>query len=204
MKRIVQVFSFIALISLALAIGVFGSRYITIFKLEANKEVVNTSGESLIGGPFILTDQDGNIVTQEDLLGHWSIFFFGYTSCPDICPPTLQNITLALNQLGERGNKIIPYFISVDPWRDTKEIMAEYVSYFHPNLVGLNGTPQQIEAMTSAYRIFYSPKNKPTTKDYVVEHSSLLYLLGPDGRFVTHFNHSTSIEELAGKLANIL
>ena len=109
-----------------------------------------------------------------------------------------------MNQLGERGNKIIPYFISVDPWRDTKEIMAEYVSYFHPNLVGLNGTPQQIEVMTSAYRIFYSPKNKPTNKDYVVEHSSLLYLLGPDGRFVTHFNHNTSIEELAGKLANIL
>ena len=204
MKNTKFLILFVLPVSLALMLGFFVSGYISNYINADQKRNVNVSGVALIGGNFTLTDQRGNTVTEKDLEGHWSIVFFGYTSCPDICPPTLQNITLALSQLGQRSNQIVPYFISVDPWRDDQEIMAEYSALFHSSLIALWGTPEQIEKVTSAFKVYYSPKNKPQEEFYNVDHSSLVYLMGPDGSYVLHFSHNTTVEDMAARLSELL
>lgn len=204
MKNTKFLILFVLPVSLALMLGFLVSGYISNYINADQKRNVNVSGIALIGGNFTLTDQRGNTVTEKDLEGHWSIVFFGYTSCPDICPPTLQNITLALSQLGQRSNLIVPYFISVDPWRDNQEIMAEYSALFHSSLIALWGTPEQIEKVTSAFKVYYSPKSKPQEEFYNVDHSSLVYLMGPDGSYVLHFSHNTTVEDMAARLSELL
>ena len=204
MKNTKFLILFVLPVSLALMLGFFVSGYISNYINADQKRNVNVSGVALIGGNFTLTDQRGNTVTEKDLEGHWSIVFFGYTSCPDICPPTLQNITLALSQLGQRSNQIVPYFISVDPWRDDQETMAEYSALFHSSLIALWGTPEQIEKVTSAFKVYYSPKSKPQEEFYNVDHSSLVYLMGPDGSYVLHFSHNTTVEDMAARLSELL
>ncbi len=114
-----------------------------------------TSGAS-IGGPFTLTDHEGNAVTEADFLGHHTLVYFGYTFCPDVCPMELQSITEALEQLGRKADGIVPLFITVDPQRDTVEVMADYAGHFHPSLRALTGTPEEVRAAARAYRVFIS------------------------------------------------
>lgn len=161
-------------------------------------------GELSIGGPFTLVDQDGNTVTDADFRGHWLLVYFGFTFCPDICPTELTRNSNALDLLGEKGEKITPVLISIDPERDTPEKMKDYVHFFHPRMVGLTGTPQQIAAVAKEYRVFYmkAPGDQPDT--YVVDHSSLTYLIGPDGRFVQFFSGEASPQDVADKLKPLL
>lgn len=204
MARMILFFAFVAAVSVAIAVGLWGGQYAARFANAPGQRVVEGDGEVLIGGPFTLTDQHGNTVTEADLEGHWSILYFGYTFCPDVCPVTLQNVTLALERLGSRADRVVPYFISVDPWRDTQEVMSDYAAYFHPSLVALWGTPEQVAEAAASFRVYFSPTNKPETDDYTVDHTSILYLLGPDGSYVSHFSHTTAVEEIAARLAEIL
>lgn len=161
-------------------------------------------GEPEIGGPFTLVDQDGRTVTDADFRGRWLLVYFGFTYCPDICPTSLTRNSDAIDLLGKMGEKVTPVLISIDPERDTPEKMKEYVHFFHPRMVGLTGTPEQVAAAAKQYRVFYmkAPGNQPDT--YVVDHSSFTYLVDPNGRFVQFFRGEASPQEVADKLKPLL
>lgn len=158
-------------------------------------------GKALVGGPFTLTDQDGRLVTERDFAGHFMLIFFGYTFCPDICPTELQVMMAAVDELGPEGNRIQPIFISVDPARDTPDVLKAYVGNFSPRLLGLTGTPEQIAAVAKAYRVYFSKvEGTQSNADYLMDHSSIIYLMGPDGQFVKHMTYTTDAAKLAGEI----
>ena len=154
-----------------------------------------------IGGPFQLVGGDGKLVTDRDFRGRWMLIYFGYTSCPDVCPTTLTQIAAALDRLGPDADKIRPVFITIDPKRDTPNVVREYAAAFSPRLVGLTGSPEQIAKVEADYRVFASEHrtgNGPN--DYTMDHSSILYLAGPDGHLVGPLNAEATAAELATKL----
>jgi len=140
-----------------------------------------------IGGPFTLTNQNGKTVTDADFAGKYRIVYFGYTYCPDVCPTHLTKIGAALRTLDKQAprtaQKIVPLFISVDPERDTPAQLKQYVGNFHPRLVGLTGTPQAIAQVAKAYAIAYM--KEPTPSGYLMGHTEVAYLMGPDGKPIT-------------------
>lgn len=162
------------------------------------------SGTALVGGPFTLTDHTGRRVTEKDFLGTSMLVFFGFTFCPDVCPTELQVMTQALEQLGPDAGKITPVFVTIDPERDTPEVMKAYVENFHPRMVGLTGTSEDIAAMAKAYRVYYAKAKTAAGQDYLMDHSSIVYLMGPDGRFLKHFTYTTDAKALAEALRPFL
>ncbi|KTF69694.1 SCO family protein [Sphingomonas sp. HT-1] len=140
-----------------------------------------------IGGPFTLTDQNGKRVQDADFAGKYRIVYFGYTYCPDVCPTDLAKIGAAFRALEKQAPrtaaKIVPLFISVDPERDTPAQLKQYVGNFHPRLIGLTGTPQQVAQVAKAYAIAYM--KQPTPSGYLMGHSEVAYLMGPDGKPIT-------------------
>ncbi len=139
-----------------------------------------------IGGPFSLVDKDGHAFTDRNLLGRYALIYFGYTYCPDVCPTTLNSVGGALDLLGPQAARLQAVFITVDPQRDTPKVVGDYVAAFSPRLLGLTGTPEQVAAATDAYRVYAARhKTGPGPQDYTMDHSSLLYLMAPDGHFVT-------------------
>jgi protein SCO1/2 len=164
-----------------------------------------TSGQALVGGPFTLTDDTGKRVTDKDYRGHYMLVFFGFTSCPDICPAGLQLISAALENLGPKADRITPIFVSVDPQRDTPEKLAAYVKNFNPRFVGLTGTPEEIAGVTKAYKVYFRKVPNDTKPDeYGMDHTSIIYLMDSNGEFVTHFTPTTTVEELTAKLDKVL
>lgn len=139
-----------------------------------------------IGGPFELTGTDGKPVRWSDFDGQYRIVYFGFTYCPDICPTDVQRMSKGLSKFEqaepELGAKIQPIFITIDPERDTQAAVAEFVANFHPRLIGLTGTPEQIKATADAFRVFYSKGETPESGNYLMEHSAITYLFGPDGK----------------------
>jgi cytochrome oxidase Cu insertion factor (SCO1/SenC/PrrC family) len=159
------------------------------------------SGTALIGGPFSLVDHNGKRVTEKDFAGKYMLVFFGYTYCPDVCPSTLQVMSAALDTLGSEADRITPVFVTIDPERDTVEVLKSYVANFHPRLVGLTGTPDEIAAMAKSWRVYYQkPKAEEGKKDYLMDHSTFLYLMGPDGKYVRHFEYGTDTNAFANSL----
>jgi cytochrome oxidase Cu insertion factor (SCO1/SenC/PrrC family) len=159
------------------------------------------SGTALIGGPFSLVDHTGKRVTNKDFAGKYMLVFFGYTFCPDVCPSELQVMSAALDKLGPAADRITPVFVTIDPERDTAEVLKAYVANFHPRLVGLTGTPEEIAAMAKAWRVYYGkPKSEEGKQDYLMDHSTFLYLMSPDGTFVKHFEYGTDSAALARDL----
>ncbi|MGB0682659.1 MAG: SCO family protein [Magnetovibrionaceae bacterium] len=164
-----------------------------------------TSGKARIGGPFHLVDHQGQTVTSATYSGQFMLIYFGYTFCPDICPTSLTTMSEALDLAGAAADNVQPLFITVDPERDTVEHMAEYVGYFHPRLIGLTGSSEQVRQAAKAYRV-YSAKVDEDENDpgaYLMDHSSIIYLMGPDGAFVHHFNHEATPEDVAKKLKEL-
>ena len=150
---------------------------------------------ALVGGPFTLTDQDGKKVSEKDFLGKYMLVFFGYTYCPDICPTELQVMTAALDSMGPEAEKIQPVFVSVDPERDTPEVLKSYVENFGPRLVGLTGTPEEIAAVAKAYRVYYAKAGKPDLARFLSDGSFQHHL--SDGarrplREALHLHHRRS------------
>lgn len=162
---------------------------------------VEGSGTALVGGPFELTNQDGKRVTDADFRGRYMLVFFGYTYCPDVCPTTLQLMTQALEKLGPRAANIQPVFITIDPERDTPEVMKSYVSNFGAGLVGLTGSSEDIAKVARAYRVYFQKAQGGDAKTYLMDHSSIIYLMGPDGRFVKHFTYTTDVDKLATEIS---
>jgi protein SCO1/2 len=151
-----------------------------------------------IGGPFTLTSPDGTLVTEQTYRGKWLLVYFGFTSCPDSCPTALLEIAAALEKLGPDADKLQPLFITVDPQRDTPVVMGNYTQSFDSRIVGLTGTPQQIAAVVHEFGAYYEPRRSgPGTEDYVMDHSTYLYLMDPAGKFVRGLDADTPGDRLA-------
>ncbi len=166
---------------------------------------VETTGTALIGGPFALTDQNGKTVTDKDFRGRYMLVFFGYTNCSDICPAELQVMAAAMDRLGAKAKHVVPIFISVDPHRDTPAVLKAYLSHFGSEFVGLTGTDAQIAAVTKEYKVVYSiDKAEGDKGSYNVDHSSVIYLMGPDGKYVDHMTFGITAPEMAKILQRYL
>jgi len=156
-----------------------------------------------IGGPFALTAADGSVVTDRSYPGKWLLVYFGYTYCPDACPTVLSNIAGALAKLGPAADRLQVLFITVDPRRDTPKVMGDYVKAFDPRIVGLSGSPEQITAAAKAYKVYVSPHTGEGS-DYLVDHSSFLYVMNPQGKFARLLSSDTPADGLAAQLRPLL
>ena len=154
---------------------------------------------SSIGGPFKLTDQDGRVVSDQDLRGKPYLIFFGFTHCPDVCPTALFDISEVLRNLGPDADKTTALFISVDPERDTPAALKDYLSSFDPHVRGLTGDADALAAVFKAFRVYY--KKVPLEGgDYTMDHTALVYLMDKDGRFVAPFSLKRPAEAAASDL----
>ena len=159
------------------------------------------------GGPFSLIDHHGTRRTEQDFRGRYMLIYFGYATCPDICPTGLQTLSTALDLLGARADAVQPLFITVDPARDRPQALKDYVSHFHPRLIGLTGAESEIRAVAKAYRIHRRKvvlADSAGPDDYLVDHASITHLMGPDGKHVTLFPHGTDAERMAEVLRRYL
>ena len=163
----------------------------------------NVTAPAAIGGPFQLTDQAGQSVTDQNLKGRPTLIFFGFTHCPDVCPTSLFEISEILRAMGKDADRVNALFISVDPDRDTAAAMKDYLSSFDPHLKGLTGNPEAVTKVLSAYRVF-SRKVPLKDGDYTMDHTALVYLMDKDGRFVAPFNLKRSPEDAATDLKRYL
>lgn len=155
-----------------------------------------------IGGPFSLVNQNGERVTQESYAGKYLLMFFGFTYCPDICPTELTKVTRVMELLPpDVAAQVQPLFVSVDPERDTPELLKQYLTMFDPRIAGLTGTTEEIAAVTRAYRIYAAKVPWQGSADYLVDHSAMLYLMRPDGSFATFFRTTDSADVIAAKVA---
>ncbi|MGE0094149.1 MAG: SCO family protein [Alphaproteobacteria bacterium] len=190
----------VAIIAAVLAIIAAGAALWTFF--NAPTPQVTSSGTASVGGPFTLVDQQGRTVTDEAFRGRWMLVFFGFTHCPDVCPTALNDMSATLTELGAAADKVQPIFITVDPARDTVEAMSQYVANFDPRIVALTGTPEQIAQAAKAYRVYY--KKVPQGDDYTMDHTGILYLMDPQGRFMTHFTPNTPPADMAARIRKLL
>ncbi len=169
-------------------------------KTTTEKTVAGVS----VGGPFTLTDQNGKPFTDADLRGHYTLIYFGFTFCPAICPTELQKITVALNQAGAQGDTVLPVFITIDPERDTRDIIAHYVAQFHKNMVGLTGTQAQINAVLKAYHIYAKKVKDEGMTDYTMDHSSYIYFIDPKGNLVDIYGVDSTPSEIAKSITETI
>jgi protein SCO1/2 len=183
---------------LALAASVTLNTYLM---LDLPEPKITTSGTAAIGGPFTLVATNGEIVSDQTFRGKWLLIYFGYTYCPDACPTALNSMSVALEKLGSPAKDLQPLFITVDPERDTRETMAKYLTSFDSRIIGLTGTKEQIESVIKEYRLYVS-REKPEQggDDYVISHSSYIYLMDPQGRFANVIHAEEHGDEIAIRL----
>jgi cytochrome oxidase Cu insertion factor (SCO1/SenC/PrrC family) len=191
----------VALVCLLLALGIIGA--------GVWRGGLLSQAAPAIGGSFALTDQFGKPRTDADFRGHYMLVFFGFTNCPDICPVELQTISDALDQLdAKQAANVTPIFITVDPERDTPEALRTYVANFHQRLVALTGSVESIGTVAKAYRVYYAKAtgtNAPSDPSaYILDHTAVVYLMGPQGEYVTHFSPGTTAQDMAADLRNRL
>jgi protein SCO1/2 len=182
-----------------------GAAALIVMRSPSGPEVA-TTGAALIGGPFSLVGKDGKPVTDQAFRGKYMLVFFGFTHCPDICPAELQVMSAALDELGPKADEVIPIFITLDPERDTPQAVSDYVMNFGPRFVGLTGSPEQIAEAAKAYRVVYSKFQPEGAKpgDYSIDHSAIVYFMGKDGEFITHFAYGTPAAKIAETLRSYL
>ena len=161
-----------------------------------------------IGGPFELIDHNGKIRKSAEFKGKFMLIYFGYSYCPDVCPTALQIMGSALNALGDNSKKIQPIFISIDPMRDNPSHLKTYVKYFHPTFLGLTGSQEILKTIAKTYRVYFAKifpdKDKKEPENYLMDHSSIIFLMGKNGNYITHFNHQTDPSAIAKVLAKRL
>ena len=190
----------IAIVLTLAAAGALGAAWVSLVEAPAPK--VATSGTAAIGGPFTLVSTNDGNVTDQTYRGKWLLIFFGYTFCPDACPTALNSISVALEKLGVDAGKLQPLFVTVDPQRDTREVLAEYLKSFDSRIVGLTGSQDQIDRVVKEYRVYVASQKSETQGDdnYLVSHSAYIYLMDPQGKFVNVIQGSEAGEEIAAWL----
>jgi protein SCO1/2 len=157
-------------------------------------------GREPVGGPFALVDQTGKPRTDADFRGKLLLIYFGFTYCPDICPADLQSIGLALDKLGPAAETVQPLFITVDPVRDTPAHLADYLTMFHPRLIGLTGDAASIRKTADAYKVYYAKVPNEKGDDYTVDHTAFMYLMDRDGTYLGFFPPGTTPERIADSI----
>lgn len=169
-----------------------------------HKQKRNKRGTPRIGGKFLLQDHKGQKRSHLDFRGRYTLVYFGYSFCPDICPTALYNMTEALETLGDKAKNFQPLFITVDPERDTVEELAKYMENFHPSFIALTGSNDAIQKAKKAYHV-YAAKAEPDgeSSDYLLDHSSIIYVMDPKGRYVTSFNHATPSKTIVDGLLTL-
>ena len=177
--------------------------YLALMLRDNPRGAAGTALAGVIGGPFQLLDQNGKTVTDADLKGKWSLIYFGYTHCPDACPTSLNEISIALSELGPKRDAVRPVFITVDPERDTSETLKAYVTAFDAPILALTGTPEQVAKAAKEYRVYYA-KHPESGGDYSMDHSSVIYVMDPEGRFTATFTPDSSPEQMADRLKKLI
>lgn len=158
------------------------------------------TGEVPIGGPFSLSDQNGRRVTDADLRGQYLLIYFGYTFCPDACPTALGMMSAAMDKLGPDAEKVTPVFITVDPARDTQDVMKDYASNFHPRMVALRGNDQETEQAAKSYRIYWKKADGEDEQNYLVDHSTYILLMDPENKYLAHFGPQVTPDEIVAEI----
>jgi len=158
---------------------------------------------SAVGGPFRLVDQNGKPFTEAQLQGKWHLVFFGYTHCPDTCPTTLNELALALDKLGAKKSQFDIVFVSVDPERDTPELLKSYVASFDAPIVALTGSVDEVKQAAKAYRVYYA-KHPRADGGYDMDHSAVIYIMDPQGRFTATLTPDASADTMAQRLEKLL
>ena len=153
-----------------------------------------------IGGPFELVSETGETVTDAEVLDQPALVYFGYTFCPDVCPMDVARNADAVDLLDEAGHDVLPVFVTVDPARDTPQVVGEFTEYMHPRMLGLTGSEEQVAAAAQAYRVYHS-KQPSEDEYYLVDHSTFTYLVLPDAGFVDFFRRDDSAEDIAARVA---
>lgn len=193
----------LVLLSIALAFLIAGFVYFVgnsepLFVKATSQKETSHSGTPDIGGAFTMQNQNGENVTQEILLGKNTLMFFGFTHCPDICPMSLMTVTDALAQLPEQMRENFQViFVTIDPQRDTPELMKEYLANFNKNYIGLSGTEAQLKDMAKKYLVYYAKNPDSHPKHYLMDHSAYIYHFNPQGSYITHYSHKIDPNVLA-------
>jgi protein SCO1 len=190
-----------AVLAALIVLGTGG--YLALMLRDNPRGAAGTALAGAIGGPFQLVDQNGKTVTDADLRGKWSLIYFGYTHCPDACPTTLNEISIALSELGPKRDAVRPVFITVDPERDTSEALKSYVTAFDAPILALTGTPGQVAKAAKEYRVYYAKHSEPGG-DYSMDHSSVIYVMDPEGRFTATFTPDSTPEQMADRLKKLV
>lgn len=185
----------------ALALMLAGSLYLGLNGMRSTKDCT-ASGVSggKIGGPFRLVDGNGQTVTDSEVISGPTLVYFGYTFCPDVCPFDVARNAAATEILEEKGIKVTPVFVTVDPERDTPEVVKEYAEVHHPRMIGLTGSREQTSAAAKAYKVYHR-KQDSEDEYYLVDHTTFTYLMFPDSGFADFFKRDTSAEQLAERVA---
>lgn len=165
------------------------------------REGAVAGGAGAIGGPFTLVDETGQTVTDKDVITTPSLVYFGYTFCPDVCPLDNARNAEAVTLLEEQGRIVTPVFISVDPERDTPELLAEFTDIMHPRMIGLTGSPEQVKAASTAYKTYFKKQDEGDDEYYLIDHSTFTYLVLPEHGFVEFFKRDDTPEEIAKRVA---
>ena len=167
--------------------------------------LTGATGGPAIGGPFTLESSSGTTVTDRAFRGKYMLVYFGYTYCPDVCPTTLNAVASALDKLGPKAKDLTPIFITVDPQRDTPQVMKQYTAAFSPALVGLTGTPDEIAKVAREYRVYYAKHvTGPGPNDYSMDHSSIIYLMGPNGQFIAPVRADEPSAAMAAEISKLM
>ena len=197
-----KVYSGMAMLAVAAVIG--GSYAYTVIRTETacNAGAV-AGGGAAIGGPFELVNAAGETVTDKDVIDGPTLIYFGYTFCPDVCPLDAARNALAVDVLAEQGYDVTPVFISIDPERDTPEIVGDFAYNLHPDMIGLTGSPEQVKAASQAYRTYYA---RGTGDDdyYLVDHSTFSYLMFPDTGLADYYDRNATPEEIAERASCLI
>jgi len=170
---------------------------------ETPRGAAGTALASAIGGQFQLIDQNGKPFSDANLKGKWHLIFFGYTHCPDACPTALNEMSLALDRLGIKRDEVGVVFITVDPERDTPDVLKSYVQSFDAPIVALTGSPEAVAQAAKAYRVFYA-KHPRADGDYDMDHSAVIYVMNPEGGFTATFTPDSSADAIVQRLQKLI
>jgi len=196
----------LALSPLALALAQAANSSATA-KPQVHNRHLTDSGDTIEVGVqprYLLQNQYGAVITNQDFPDQFQLITFGYTSCPDVCPTTLAEMAAILEQLGDAGKRVQPLFITVDPARDTPKVLGNYVAFFHPRIQGLTGSQPLVQRVAENFKVRFEKVREPGSDQYWMDHSAGMYLLGPDGAFIAKFAYAMPAAEITERLRQFI